>query len=209
MPGAPLAVAASPRDRIISEAISLLAVNGFEATTMRQLGDAVGLDNSSLYRHFKSKAELVNAAIDQVAADILAVVESEAGGAAPMTLEGLEAVCGAVGLYLFDRQPAARLMTHWIMSLGDSVSAPAQDTTRPHGRLLGRLTSWLDQGMRSGELRKRAMPDAIVILVSLLLIRPATFGHLLHSMERKRTRAVARRAWAQELRDAVRGYFAP
>ena len=199
----------SQRGRIISEAITLLAVNGFEATTMRQLGDAVGLDNSSLYRHFKSKAELVNAAIDQVAADILAVVEAEAAGATPATLEGLEAVCGAVGLYLFDRQPAARLMTHWIMSLGESASTPAQDTSRPHGRLLARLTSWLDQGMRSGALRRQPMPDAIVVLLSLLLIRPATFGHLLHSLERKRTRAVARRAWEQELRAAIHGVFAP
>ena len=39
---------------------------------MRRLGDAVGLDNSSLYRHFASKTELANAVLDRVAGDFLA-----------------------------------------------------------------------------------------------------------------------------------------
>lgn len=207
MPNAPSPAAPSQRDRIVSEAIDLLAVNGFEATTMRQLGDAVGLDNSSLYRHFRNKADVVSAAIDQVAGDILAVVDAEAVDA--ITLKHLEDICCAVGLYLFDRQSAARLMTHWIMSLGDASSAPAQDPSRPHGRLLAGLSAWLDQGMRSGALRVHAMPDAIVVLLSLLLIRPATFGYLLRSLEKKRSRALARRAWEQELRSAIRGVFAP
>jgi hypothetical protein len=42
-----------------------------------------------------------------------------------------------------------------------------------------------------------------------VLMRPATYGYFLKSLEPKRTRAAARTAWEKELRAAVRGAFVP
>jgi hypothetical protein len=75
--------------------------------------------------------------------------------------------------------------------------------------LLALLREWLGQGVRRGALRRHAMPDAVVILFGAILLRPATYGHLLASMEPKRSRVAARNAWQKELRAAVRGAFAP
>jgi len=83
------------------------------------------------------------------------------------------------------------------------------DTSRPGGKLLARLREWLAAGARSGALRKHAMPDAVVILLGAILLRPATYGYLLASIEPKRSRAAAAKAWEAELRSAVRGAFAP
>jgi AcrR family transcriptional regulator len=204
----------SPRERILEQAIELFARDGFDAMTMRRLGDAVGLDNSSLYRHFRSKAALADAVLDHVSREILDRIASHIDPARPTTLAALEDVCAAAGLYFFDAPASARLAVHWIMSTGPdgegfSVSVPATDTSRPGGQLLMRLRQWLVAGVRAGALRAHAIPDALVILMGMVLVRPATQGYLLASLEPKRSRSGARAVWEQELRAAVRGAFAP
>jgi AcrR family transcriptional regulator len=138
----------SARDRILVRAIELFAIHGFDAMTMRRLGDAVGLDNSSLYRHFRSKAALSDAVLDHVAGELLARIARQIDPSRPVTLQALEDVCAAAGLYFFDHPASARLMVHWIMSVGVdgpgfAVSVPATDTSRPGGALLANLRSWL------------------------------------------------------------------
>jgi len=204
----------APRERILRSAVELLAVRGFEAMTMRMLGDAVGLDNSSLYRHFASKAELADAVLDHVVGDFLSAIEDRLDPSRTVTPDALEALAAAAGAYFFERQAAARVMMHWLMSIGpDSpgfdVSVPANDAGRPGGRLLALLRQWLAAGVRRGTLRKHAMPDAVVMLLGVTLLRPATYGHLLASTEPKRSHAIAARAFEAELRAVVRGAFAP
>lgn len=209
--------AGSSRDRILDCALELFAMHGFEAATMRMLGDAAGLDNSSLYRHFASKTDLANAILDRVAGDFLAAIGARLDPSRPATLDALDALEDAAadaGVYFFDRPAHARLMLHWITSMGPDepgarVTIPATDTSRPGGKLLGLLRAWLAEGVRRGGLRKHAMPEAVIILLGAILLRPATYGHLLESMEPKRSRAAACKAWERELRAAVRGTFAP
>ena len=204
----------TPRDRILAQAIELFAAYGFEAMTMRRLGDAVGLDNSSLYRHFRSKAALADAALDHVAREVLKSAAPEFDPAQPVSLQALADVCAAAGLYFFDHPASARLMVHWIMSMGSdapgfAVSGPASDTSRPGGALVSLLNGWLEAGVRDGVLRRHAMPEAVVILFGAILIRPATRGHLLATLEPERTASEARAAWEGELRATVLGAFAP
>lgn len=202
------------RERILTSAVDLFALHGFDALTMRELGNAAGLDNSSLYRHFPSKAALVDAVVDRVAGDVLAAVATRIDPTQPASLQALEDVSAAVGLHLFDHPAFARLMVHWIMSMGDAgpgfkLKVPATDTNRPGGKLLAHLQDWLARGVKTGALRRHATPEAIVWLIGAVLIRPATYGHLLATLEPARTRAAARQGWERELRAAVRGAFAP
>ena len=202
------------RDRILTQAVELFAAYGFDAMTMRRLGDAVGLDNSSLYRHFRSKAALADAVLDHVAGEMLSRMAPQIDPSRPATLQGLEDACALAGLYFFDHPAAARVMVHWIMSMGSdgpgfAVSVPANDTSRPGGALLAVVRDWLEAGVREGALRRHAMPDAVVILLGAILIRPATRGYLLVSLEPKRRPAAARAAWEDEIRAVVRGAFAP
>lgn len=203
-----------PRERILDRAIELLALHGFEAMTMRELGDAVGLDNSSLYRHFKSKSEIAHAALDHVVGEFLDAFQAQMDLSRPVTLEALEELAAAAGLFFFDRQAPARLMMHWIMSTGATasgfgVSVSATDISRPGGKLMKKLGAWLAEGVHGGALRKHAMPEAMVILFAAILLRPATYGHLLASVEPRRSLNAARKAWETELRAVVRGAFAP
>lgn len=206
--------AGSQRERILDAATALFAELGFEAMTMRKLGEAVGLDNSSLYRHVASKTDLANAVLDRVVDDVLPLIEAVVDGSRPASLKAVEVLAAAAGGHFFDRPADARLMMHWIMSVGEdgggfSVSVPASDTGRPGGRLLELLAGWLEGGVREGALRKHAVPDALIVLLGAILLRPATFGHLLSSLEPERSRVAARDVWMAELRATVRGTFAP
>lgn len=206
----------TPRERILNAAVELFATHGFEAVTMRRLGEAVGLDNSSLYRHFRNKAALAEAVVERVTGDLFAQMAPQIGPTRAVSVEALEEICTALGLYFFDNPAAARLMMHWILSMGldgpngpNTVKVEARDTSRPAGALLAILKSWLDAGVRAGVLRQHAMPETVVILLGAMLLRPASRGYLLGSLEPDVSPAVARAAWEQELRAVIRGAFAP
>ena len=181
---------------------------------MRVLGDAVGLDNSSLYRHFPSKAALIDGVLDRAAGDVFAAIAPFIDPVAPLTLSSLEDIGAAAARYLFDHPSTARLIVHWIMSMGEErggvrIRVPATDKRRPGGKLLSLLRARLDDAAKNGRLRKHATPEALVILIGVAVVRPATYGHLFKTLEPKRTRAQARAAWEQELRAAIRGAFKP
>ena len=50
----------SRREEILQVAAQLFASKGFEATSIREIGDAAGILSGSLYHHFKSKEEMLH-----------------------------------------------------------------------------------------------------------------------------------------------------
>lgn len=57
---APLRKGAVTRNRILTEALSLFAEKGVEGTSIRDIALAVGIVDAALYRHFRSKDEIVS-----------------------------------------------------------------------------------------------------------------------------------------------------
>lgn len=52
------------RDRILDEALTLFAENGYDGTSVEEIADKVGIKAPSLYNHFKGKEDILNALID-------------------------------------------------------------------------------------------------------------------------------------------------
>ncbi|MDD3615465.1 MAG: TetR/AcrR family transcriptional regulator [Lachnospiraceae bacterium] len=52
------------KERIVDEALSLFSVNGYKGTSVKRIADAVGIKDSSLYKHFKSKQEILDTIVD-------------------------------------------------------------------------------------------------------------------------------------------------
>ncbi|MDO4545538.1 MAG: TetR/AcrR family transcriptional regulator [Bacillota bacterium] len=46
------------KERIIEESLTLFSIKGFKGTSVKEIADAVGIKDSSLYKHFKSKREI-------------------------------------------------------------------------------------------------------------------------------------------------------
>ncbi|MFI5961240.1 TetR/AcrR family transcriptional regulator [Streptomyces asoensis] len=58
------------RDAIVREAVAMLDAEGVEALSMRKLGARLGAGATSLYRHVATKDELMELALDEVAAEM-------------------------------------------------------------------------------------------------------------------------------------------
>jgi AcrR family transcriptional regulator len=58
------------REAIVREAIAMLDADGIEALSMRKLGARLNAGATSLYRHVATKDELMELAVDEVAAEI-------------------------------------------------------------------------------------------------------------------------------------------
>ena len=57
---------AKTRDEILNVALDLFSVNGYEATSISQIADAVGIRKASLYSHFSSKQEILDNVVESV-----------------------------------------------------------------------------------------------------------------------------------------------
>ena len=60
------------KERITEEALTLFSEKGYKGTSVKDIADAVGIKDASLYKHFKSKEEIFNA--------IVALISDHIGG---------------------------------------------------------------------------------------------------------------------------------
>ncbi|MGY4918814.1 TetR/AcrR family transcriptional regulator [Streptomyces sp. 900116325] len=68
------------RAAIVREAIAMLDADGIEALSMRKLGARLNAGATSLYRHVATKDELMELAVDEVAAEIVVPSPDSIGG---------------------------------------------------------------------------------------------------------------------------------
>ena len=54
------------KERIIQEALTLFAEKGYQGTSVKNIADAVGIKDSSLYKHFKSKKEIFDTIVKEM-----------------------------------------------------------------------------------------------------------------------------------------------
>lgn len=54
------------KQEILEAALNLFSVQGYEATSISQIADAVGIRKASMYSHFGSKQEILDALVRDV-----------------------------------------------------------------------------------------------------------------------------------------------
>ena len=54
------------RERIVDEALTLFSIRGFKGTSVKNIADAVGIKDRSIYKHYKSKQEIFDAIVEQM-----------------------------------------------------------------------------------------------------------------------------------------------
>jgi AcrR family transcriptional regulator len=67
------------KQRILAAAVDLVARNGFHAVSMEDIGEAVGITASAIYRHYDSKTAMLVAMFDQVIDKLLSEGQQVAG----------------------------------------------------------------------------------------------------------------------------------
>ncbi len=163
------ASAIPPTDRrgeILQTAIKMFARTGFEAATMRDLADAVGLRAPAIYNHFSSKEQILEEAVRYVLSDFFAVV------AAPLLADSpshrLEGVVRRHALYQIERRDLA-LANDALINTGTIERVLPRARSRP---LIGGLHHYfsLARALVCSHLDAACERDPAVIAFSILAI---------------------------------------
>jgi AcrR family transcriptional regulator len=113
------------RDRVVAAGVALADASGIESLTMRRLGEALGVEAMSLYKHVANKTDLLDGMTDAVFGEIV-----------------LPEIGAEWRTAMRDRAIAARaaLNRHpWAIALVSSRTAPGPATLHHHDTVIGIL----------------------------------------------------------------------
>jgi len=165
-PAAPLAPPSS-RDKILDVAEVLFARRGFEGVGMREVADAAGLGKSSLFHHFRSKAQLYLAVLERLLAQIDERLQAALAGSMPPA-ERLDRWADALIDALAAREPAARLLLRGLFE-DDAFDAEAwpegQGAERHLQSILQGILDLLREGAAAGVFRGASGPHTVQTLI--------------------------------------------
>lgn len=125
MPTGPTTRGRLSRERVLAAAVVLADTGGIEALTMRRLGEELGVEAMSLYRHVANKEDLLDGMVDTVFAEI-ELPSRDTGWRTAMRRRAVST--------------RAALTRHpWATPLMQSRSTPGPATLRHHDEVIGVL----------------------------------------------------------------------
>jgi AcrR family transcriptional regulator len=162
MPAAP----PSSRAKILDVAEGLFARRGFAGVGMREVADAAGLGKSSLFHHFRSKAQLYYEVLERVLGRIQERLDAGLRrGSGP--LERVQGWVEALVDALAEHPTSARLLLRGLFEsheLGEPLPE-AERAERVLGRILQQIHRLLAEGVEAGVLRPGSVPDTVQTLI--------------------------------------------
>lgn len=165
------------RQHIVDAAQRLFAQQGFRATTVAEISAEVGLSPSAggIYRHFESKAALLDAVIDQALARIAAASELKTM-ASEADLPVAEEVTMALAYLLRQIHDAAPIIAIFERDLSDLPQHAARVRRDLLTPVLDELEDWIDRiGGRSP--RPASDPAGLARVVWGALVHRGTSAH--------------------------------
>ncbi|MGW4641093.1 TetR/AcrR family transcriptional regulator [Sphaerisporangium sp. NPDC004334] len=136
----------STRERIIDESLRLFAERGYSATSVAEIEAASGLSPGAggLYRHFRSKYEVLAAAINEHAARTRsqvteALVEVEAVGTSIPIEERLDRLCRAGLAKVRDESRLTRVFFRDLSQFPELVAVVREGLLQP---MFDAITTW-------------------------------------------------------------------
>jgi AcrR family transcriptional regulator len=158
--------APSSREKILDVAESLFARRGYSGVGLQEVADAVGLGKSSLFHHFRSKAQLYCEVIGRVLARIHERLDPvvRAEGAPEARLERwVEALVDA----LAEHPTTSRLLLRSLFE--DDEIPPDEPELQVAERTLAAIVQGvhrlLSQGVESGAFRPVSVPHTVQTLI--------------------------------------------
>ncbi len=145
------------RTRILGKAIEAFGDRGYDAVSLDDLAEQLGVRKQTILYHFGSKKELFEATIDSAIGDLGATLIAAAKGNTGWP--AVEAVVHAV-FRIAVRQPARLGVLREVMRLGGEWSARATVAMEP---IIARARLFLSLEMRRGHMRQT---DPNLLLVS-------------------------------------------
>ena len=138
------------RKQIIDAARKLIIRRGSEHVTVRGIAKIVGISEGAIYRHFKSKRDILAFMTDDIENSLLEDL-IEASGNGNRSLEVLDSILRSHLSAIEKRRGVSFQVIAEIISLGDKrLNGKISDKLNKY---IGRLAELLSQGVKSGEVR--------------------------------------------------------
>lgn len=163
---APLRKGAATRSRILAEALRLFADKGVEGTSIRDIALAVGIVDAALYRHFRSKDDIVSEVFllhYGALAEAVADIGNRQQAFAQTVRQLVEHFCT-----LFDEQPA--VFAFILLKQHDHLAGVQDDAN-----VVETLSQIMQRAHKAGDI---AIADANLAAAMALgaVIQPAVFN---------------------------------
>ncbi|MCX2978873.1 TetR/AcrR family transcriptional regulator [Candidatus Marimicrobium litorale] len=117
----------SSKTRILDAAETLFANTGYEATSIVDIADTVGVRGPAIYKHYSSKAAIYDAVIDRLFTPMKAVTELPASVVEPQSFELLEQLVK----HHIDNPNIPRLIQQATLSSGEHLEKLVTEWYRP------------------------------------------------------------------------------
>jgi AcrR family transcriptional regulator len=162
----------SARARCLTAALDLMAADGFNGTSMRDIARAAETSLSNLYNHFASKSDVLVALLREANDELLRRIRAGLDTAGPGATDRMAAAVRAYVEFSGECQTAAVLALsefRYLRGEGRLAVVEARDTTERifHGIIL--------DGMRSGEFRTPHPEGATRAIVSICAAVPTWY----------------------------------
>jgi AcrR family transcriptional regulator len=172
------ATKASRRQHVLVSAWKCFSRQGFHTTSMDDIIAETGMSSSSVYRYFRSKDELIDAAAEEsLSRTYLLLTQLASGDPVPSPTEALQAMLGA----LQERQQGEYDLTKISMlSWGEALRRPSMQEFAYHfyAKVTGAFTSLAQRWITAGYLPDDADPEAIAALYVTLMPGFIVMSHL-------------------------------
>jgi AcrR family transcriptional regulator len=150
------------KQQIIDAARKLIIRKGSEHLTVRAMAKEVGLTEAAIYRHFKSKREILSFLMNHIMDTMLHDVERTTGENAP-SLEMIDQILKHHLSEIELRKGMSFQIIAEIISLGDKKMN--KDVYEKLSLYIERLKNLLSEGARSGQIREDIDLEASAFLL--------------------------------------------
>lgn len=157
----------SSRDKICDVAEALFARRGYSGVGLREVAQEVGLGKSSLFHHFRGKAQLYCEVLERALARIDTRLAPVIASPAPPQ-ERLERWIGTVVDALAEQPTSARLLLRGLFEEEEFAQDPPPELAQAEAtlaKLIGDLERLLDEGVASGVFRPVSVPHTVQSLI--------------------------------------------
>jgi AcrR family transcriptional regulator len=147
----------------IADAARTVAVKyGSEHVTVRRIAKQIGVSEGALYRHFKSKHDILSLMVERIQEDLVADIQRGAAGQTPLgTLDS--ALRNHISSIEQRKGVSFQVMAE-IISLGDKkLNRQASEAL---DKYTGHIRDLLSEGMKAGEIRKDVDPEQAATLIT-------------------------------------------
>src|SRR5512136_1406252 len=147
----------------IADAARKVAVKyGSEHVTVRRIANEIGISEGALYRHFRSKHDILSLMVERIQEDIVSGIVKGADGKTPLGI--LESALQNHMSSVEQRKSVSFQVIAEIISLGDKkLNRQASEAL---DRYTAHIAELLSQGIEAGEIRKDVVPEETAILIT-------------------------------------------